>query len=149
MQRIITFFLLILTTQFVNAQSFKDFKWLQGTWERQDTKPGSTAVESWEKMTNLGFQGLGVTMKGPDTVFVEKLSIVEKGNAFYYVAEVSHNPEPTYFKITSSSKTGFVCEKPDHDFPKKIEYQFKGDLLTVVISGDGKEIPFKFKKSQK
>lgn len=128
------------------SQSFKDFKWLKGTWERQDTKPGSTAFESWQKMTKTGFKGLGTTMKGLDTVWVEKLSIVEKEDVLYYVAEVDQNAAPTYFKITSYSKNGFVCENPEHDFPKKIDYKLEDDLLTVVISGDGEEVPFVFKR---
>lgn len=128
------------------AQSVSDFKWLTGTWERQNTKPESTAFESWEKMTKMGLQGQGTTLRGVDTVFVEELSILERNNKLYYVAKVSHNSEPTYFEITSFNKNGFVCENPNHDFPKKIDYQMNDNLLLVTISGDGKEIPFQFLK---
>jgi hypothetical protein len=130
----------------IQAQSFKDFTWLTGTWERQNTKAESSALEVWEKLNKAGLKGLGVSLRGTDTVFAEKLSLVKKDDSFYYVAEVSQNSAPTYFKITSYSKNGFVCENPDHDFPKKIDYKLEVELLTVVISGDGEEIPFIFRK---
>lgn len=145
MQKTLTL-LFLLASGLASGQSFKDFKWMTGTWGRQNTKLGSSAFESWEKMTKKGFSGQGITLQGADTVFVEKLSIVKKENKLYYVAEVSQNVAPTYFKITSYSKNGFVCENPDHDFPKKIEYKLQGNILTATISGEGKEIPFQFRR---
>ena len=65
---------------------------------------------------------------------------------FYYVAEVSHNPDPTYFEMTSISDNGFICENPDHDFPKKITYKLENGVLIATISGNGKEIAFVFKR---
>ncbi|MEQ9231258.1 MAG: DUF6265 family protein [Cyclobacteriaceae bacterium] len=144
MKTTIILFALLLTAS-LQAQKLKDFKWLEGTWERQGTKVGSTAFESWT-YSNDGLKGEGLTLKGADTVFVEKLSLIMKDNKLFYVAEVSHNTEPTYFEITSVSKTGFICENPDHDFPKKIEYAFTGTEMIATISGDGKDIPFRFKK---
>lgn len=89
---------------------------------------------------------MGVTLRGSDTVFVEKLSIIEKDGILNYVAEVAHNASATYFKFTAISETGFTCVNPSHDFPKKIEYALDGNRLTATISGDGKSIPFYFKK---
>lgn len=125
------------------AQSVDDFSWLEGTWQRQNTKPGSSAFETWNQSEGM-LSGMGVTLKGTDTVFIEKLKIVNQKDTWYYVAEVSHNAAPTYFKITSFGKEGFVCENPDHDFPKKIVYALEDDRLIATISGDGKSIPFTF-----
>ena len=135
----------LLLTEVSLAQSTSDFEWLAGTWERQNTKPGTTAVELWENGAG-GMIGQGITMKGADTVFVENLKILKKGNNLFYVADVPHNPAPTFFKIISFKKHQFTCENPTHDFPKRIDYTFKGDFLTVMISGDGKAVPFIFKK---
>lgn len=109
-------------------------------------KEGQSAFESWE-VTKKTLTGIGVTLRGVDTVFMESLSIIEKDQNLYYVANVSENASPTLFKITSISKRGFVSENPQHDFPKKIEYLLDGETLTATISGDGKAIPFVFKKS--
>lgn len=118
-----------------------------GSWERQNTRPGTTAFESWEK-TKDGYKGMGVSMKESDTSFVEKLRIIGKEGAIYYVADVSSNAEPTYFKVTSVSKKGFVCENPEHDFPKKIEYTLEGNQMTAVISAGEQKMGFVFLKME-
>jgi len=141
------FFLLALSLCTVcQGQSFKTLKWLEGTWERQNTKPGSTAFERWSDMTKDGYTGRGLTLRGQDTVFVEKLSIVLKDKKLYYVADVSQNAAPVYFEMTEVTATGFTCENPNHDFPKKIVYVLDGNNLTATISGNGKEIPYRFVK---
>ncbi|MEP1035201.1 hypothetical protein [Ekhidna sp.] len=143
MKKPILIFVSLFAFQLAIGQSMKDFKWLEVTWERQNVNPGTTAYEVWKKI-DQGFEGLGVSLKGNDTTFVEKLWIVEKDSDFYYVADVKSNPEPTYFKITSISKNGFVSENPQHDFPKKIEYSLEGNKMTVVISAGEKAMGFVF-----
>ena len=135
-------FLLLGTVS--SAQDLKDFKWLAGKWKRENVSPGKTAYEVWDWNKKTGLKGKGVSLKGTDTTFVEYLKIIEQDEKLYYVAEVSHNAEPTYFEITSVTEKGFVSENPTHDFPKKIEYVLEDNRLTVTISGDGKMIPFSF-----
>ena len=147
MKKLFLLFITLFLSQFTYSQSLKDFKWLVGSWERQNTKPGTTAFESWEK-TKEGFIGMGVSMKEGDTTFVEKLKIVVKEGAIYYVADVASNAEPTYFKVTSVSKNGFVSENPEHDFPKKIEYTLEGNQMTAVISAGEQKMGFVFKKME-
>ena len=134
----------------VSKKTKKDFKkleWILETWERTNVRPGSTAFESWSKESKYQWTGLGVTMKGSDTSFVEKLSIEIKNDQIYYVALPSQNTEPTYFKMTEISETGFISENPEHDFPKMISYELEGDKLTAIISDGGdKKMGFVFKK---
>lgn len=87
-------------------------------------------------------------MQGSDTVFIEKLKILEKEGHWYYVADVSHNSAPVYFKMTSADGSGFVCENPEHDFPKKITYRLDGDIINASISAGKKEIPFRFRRKK-
>ncbi len=121
--------------------------WLMGNWNRIRVKEGRSAFERWEKITNHELIGLGVYMNGLDTVFTEKLRIIVKDGDLYYVADVIENPEPVYFKFTQLTSNGFVCENPDHDFPKKIEYAMKGDTLIATTSGDDNELIFEFLKT--
>lgn len=108
-----------------------------------------SGYEEWERRGN-SWTGRGATIQEDDTVFVEKLSIEMKNDDWYFVADVSQNTEPIYFKITESSETGFVSENPNHDFPKKIEYQLLGDgELNVTISGDGRSVTITFHKMDK
>lgn len=128
---------------------FEKLEWLTGTWNRTNiTKPGRTAHERWEKSGTYSFQGYGVNMQGQDTVFLEKISIVIKDNALYYVADVPENNQPVYFKFTTITTTGFVCENPEHDFPKKITYELDGSRLKAQISGNGKAIDYIFERKE-
>ena len=69
------------------------------------------------------FGGIGFTLKKQDTVFIERLHLQTDQGNIYYIPEVAHNATPIYFKISEYSNTGFTAENPNHDFPKKINYQ--------------------------
>ncbi len=137
--------LLLVFSVSANAQSLKEIEWLAGTWNRTNVKAGRSAHERWIK-TAEGLQGWGVNMSGTDTTLVEKLRIIIKDNKLYYVVDVPHNKESTYFLITEATANSFTCENPKHDFPKKITYQLEGNKLKATISGDGKAMDFLFER---
>lgn len=152
MQKILSFILCLIAINLsVTAQSNKvslsSFDWLIGTWENQRVKAGESSSETWTKSGDY-LAGMGVTLRGSDTTFVEKLKIVAKDGHYYYVADVSHNAAPVYFKMTEVTATGFVSENPEHDFPKKISYAFDGEILTATISAGEKRIPFIFRRGR-
>ena len=128
------------------SENFKKLNWLVGTWNRTNTKAGRSGLEQWIKIGQQELLGTGVNMRDADTVFVEKLRIIVKDDYIAYVADVPENKKLVYFKLTEITKTGFVCENPDHDFPKKISYQLEGRKLKAQISGDGKVIEYLFEK---
>ncbi len=140
--------LLLLNTIPLIGQSGKAEKllWLEGRWDRVDVKGNAQAFEIWETGSDKQLTGIGVMLDDKDTVFVEHLKITRRRGSLYYVAEVSENAEPTYFKITSMSNNSFVSENEAHDFPKKIVYSLENDLLTVIISGNSMSRKFIFKK---
>lgn len=134
------------TTTFAQSEtSLEELKWLTGEWKRTNSKPGMSGREKWQQESDH-FIGWGITMKGKDTAYVEKLKIVSKDNALYYVADVPENKEPVYFKFTSLTATGFVCENAANDFPKKIEYKLAGTKIYATISGGGPKIDYVFEK---
>jgi len=125
-----------------------DFNWLVGSWIQPSDGEGIEVVEHWSKADNR-LEGLGVRRRQADTVFVEKLSLVEKDGEIYYSADVAENPAPVLFRLTSSHNGHAVFENPDHDFPKKIEYErVSEDEMTVVVSGDGRSVEFRFRKEE-
>lgn len=153
MKSLLAFILLCLMASVSFSQTaendFKKLEWLTGTWNRTNiTKPGRTAHERWEKSGTYVLQGYGVNIQGQDTVFLEKINIVIKDNALYYVADVPGNKQPIYFKFTVITNTGFVCENPEHDFPKKITYEVDGSTLKAQISGNGKAMDYIFERKE-
>ncbi|MCB0280158.1 MAG: hypothetical protein KDD94_11670 [Calditrichaeota bacterium] len=129
------------------VMKFRQLDWLLGKWQRINVRSGRTAFESWQKVSDKEFTGNGITLSNADTVFVEKLKITVRDNQLYYMADVKENAEPTYFRISEIGEKQFVCENPQHDFPKKISYVFDGKQLIAQISGNGKAIDFIFRKA--
>ncbi len=155
MRKINLFLFLTLTVHVLTAQStskkttdnFNKLKWIEGTWTRVNNESGQSGIEIWQKISPHEFRGKGVTLKGSDTLFVEKLQLILKEDNIFYVSDVPENPNPVPFKLTELTSIGFAGENPQHDFPKKISYQLSGKLLTATISGDGKFIDYYFKKN--
>ena len=154
MQKTLLLAIMLCAIEIVHSQSpsqkdsddFKKLDWLEGTWTRQDVKPGQSGHESWQKISAAEWKGLGVNMTGADTIFVEKMNLVIKDGNIYYVANITENKAPVYFKMTAITNDSFICENPQHDFPKKITYQKEGNKLKATISGDGKSFDYFFEK---
>lgn len=147
-------FLLFMLSLDCSAQSssktksdFKSLDWIIGQWNRTNVKPGSTASENWKKISETVYKGIGVSMKGSDTTFVEHLRLEIKSDKIYYVADVRENATPTYFELTEISSNGFTSQNLKHDFPKVISYVLKNKELTAIISDGGdKKMGFVFKR---
>ncbi|MEM6358922.1 MAG: hypothetical protein AAF149_18565 [Bacteroidota bacterium] len=121
-----------------------NLSWLCKTWERTNVKTGQRAYETWRREGD-SLKGVGVTLQGSDTVFIEELSIAVRNDDLYYGAVVGHNPGPVYFKIDITGAGSFKSSNPKHDFPKEIMYELNDKDLTVIIGGDGKKALFKFR----
>lgn len=126
---------------------FEKLYWLNGIWSQTNiTKPGKALVEQWTKSGDYEMKGQATTTQNGDTVYVERITLLIKDNSIYYVADVPQNKQPVYFKLTSVTANGFVCENPEHDFPKKITYDLTGNQLKATISGNGKSFDYLYVK---
>ncbi|MEJ0102023.1 MAG: DUF6265 family protein [Bacteroidota bacterium] len=150
---IIAFFFSFVLAGYLHSQptgnDLTKLKWLEGTWTRTNAKAGWGGNERWLQSSPTEWQGYGITLKGTDTVFLEKLKIAVKDGSIYYVADVPGNKEPVLFRFTTLTENSFACENLQHDFPKKIVYEKREDTLKAVISGNGKSINYLFKKENK
>jgi hypothetical protein len=152
MKNKLIFFLFIFSAIHTFAQSpsndLDKLSWLAGKWNRTNAKTGRSGYEVWKKISKTEWIGKGVTMKGTDTLFVEKLKLISREGNIYYVADVPQNKSEVLFKFAELSEHGFVCENPQHDFPKKMVYSLEGNKLKAIISGDGKIMEYLFEKVQ-
>lgn len=145
--------LVLLLMFFVNTafcqdvnDDFKKLNWIIGTWVRTGMKPGKSGIETWTAGSTTRLTGKGITLNGADTTAIEKLQLVIKDKAIFYVGDVAENAAPVYFKVSNITDYSFVCENPEHDFPKKIAYTLTDGKLKATISGDGKSIDYYFVK---
>jgi hypothetical protein len=130
------------------STDFRKLQWLLGEWDRTNLKAGRSGMEKWIQGSDVQMEGWGITLKGADTIAREKFKLVQKGQEIFYVADVPENKAPVYFKLTLIKDDEFICENPEHDFPKKIAYKRKGDQMLATISGDGKSIDFYFQRKK-
>ncbi|MFY0592097.1 hypothetical protein [Roseivirga sp.] len=131
----------------MDKNEFVKLEKILGRWNRSNIRPGNSATESWKKISETLYQGVGISMTGSDTTFVEKLRLEVKDNKIYYIADVEENSAPTYFEIVKLTNDGFISENPEHDFPKMIAYSFKRNEMSVIISdGKDKKMGFQFIK---
>jgi Domain of unknown function (DUF6265) len=139
---------IILHAQTTSEKTISDFNslsWLEGEWKSLNVKmPGRITLESWKKTSEHELTGRGVTLQGNDTVFIEKLKIIIEANEIHYVADIVENKKPVHFVFTMIGPNIFMCENPQHDFPKKISYQLEGYTLKAQTSGNGKVKEFVF-----
>ncbi|OEK04730.1 DUF6265 family protein [Roseivirga misakiensis] len=133
--------------QQMTQKDFDSLHWILGQWERTNTRSGTSATESWRKVSNNRYEGIGVNTRGSDTTFVEHLRLEFKDQKIVYVADVRENATPIYFRIDEITKNGFISKNPDHDFPKVISYQLNANKMSAIISdGKDKKMAFEFVK---
>ncbi|HEY0356451.1 MAG TPA: hypothetical protein VGC29_09615, partial [Flavisolibacter sp.] len=70
---------------------------------------------------------------------------------------ISYNPtvpdqnegKEVSFILNEIKEGQYIFQNPEHDFPKKIQYEPGSEILKVTISGNQNEIHFNFKKFNK
>lgn len=140
MRIFITVFLILILVSMPDSQSHKNLDellWIADNWIISEG--GVVSHEHWTKVNDTLYEGGSETIKNGDTIFAEKLKIIVKDGEIFYVADVKHNPEPVYFKLTGSDTNKAVFENPEHDFPQKITYELENGNLHAYIEGPGKE----------
>lgn len=114
---------------------------LIGEWRRLDDKPGNQTYEMW----NTNLVGMGYTITDAKRSFQETMAIITIKDTLYL--EVSGvNEQPTLFKFTEQTDSSFVCENPQNEFPKKINYFLDNKQLKAIVSADDFRIDFVFEK---
>jgi hypothetical protein len=110
--------------------------WLLGTWEMR-TSNGSI-YETWELKDSFEMSGKSFAIKGPDTLVFETMQIQERNGKILYIPSVSdqNNGDAIIFESSFISRSKFIVENPEHDFPRVISYTRIGlDELVAEISG--------------
>ncbi len=125
----------------------KNLHWLIGEWQRTNEVPERVSIELWELQEDGNLKGVGLTTEGDKLVFKEELSVKIEDDKIYYIADVAHNDEAIPFEMMQLQKNKVIFANPKHDFPKQISYeQIAANAMKVVVSGNGKEIVFLFKR---
>jgi hypothetical protein len=111
------------------ASKLDEVSWMIGTWEMQAPDGSGIFIEHWQKADAHTMSGSGLMIQGGDTVFSEKLQLVNENGELWYVPTIANQNggQPVRFKEKSISANELVFENLGHDFPQRIVYQRKGD----------------------
>ncbi|MDF1696081.1 MAG: DUF6265 family protein [Saprospiraceae bacterium] len=118
--------------------------WLLGNWKRVGEKEGQQTYENWTLVQPDKYKGVGCTVKGKDTIWREDIVLEKEADIWAFKVKTQGETTATHFKVTKLTPTSFICENPENEFPKKIEYRFDGQNIQAEISGGGPTIPFNF-----
>lgn len=107
---------------------------LVGRWE--GVLDSGTYAEEWHKVDDGTYEGTATLYRNGMPVSTERTRLTLFAGNWLYIAATD---EGIASFVRSSANDGtWVFENPGHDFPKRIGYTLKGEVLSAWID-DGKE----------
>ncbi|MGZ3921616.1 MAG: DUF6265 family protein [Bacteroidia bacterium] len=103
--------------------TLQHLNWLIGTWKF--AKGQEVSYETWKKQNDTLLVGNSLVLLKNDTVFSEKLQLVQHGSNLFYIPSVrdQNNGQPVSFKFVEFKKGEFNFVNKEHDFPQRIIYK--------------------------
>lgn len=118
-------------------KDFEKLKPIVGTWLNKRTR--GDIYETWTRSSQTEFAGMSYTLANGDTTPLEKVRLYLQGSQIVYapVAAGQNDEKEVLFKLKSIEASRFVFENLQHDFPKRIVYDFRSsDSLYAHIEGE-------------
>lgn len=106
-------------------------------------------VEAWRSMPDGSLVGWSGTSRGTGIQKSEDLTLSKRAGTWTYEARVEkqNNGKAVPFVCTKMTKDIIVFENPTHDFPQKIEYQFRSrNEIVVTVSGSARKFVLRFRR---
>ena len=124
------------TAQAQTCQSLDELNWLVGEWKAETET--ALITETWEQTSTLNFEGRGLQVSKSDaSISRELLRLLSMNNQIFYLAKVDENSLPIPFQLVRCVDNHLIFLNPQHDFPKRIEYQLLEEDSLKVTVGDG------------
>ncbi|SDD89011.1 hypothetical protein SAMN04487996_102439 [Dyadobacter soli] len=123
-----------------NAFTQKDFEKLKpivGTWLNKRTR--GDIYETWVRKGEREFTGMSYTVANGDTTPLERVRLYIQAQEIVYapVAAGQNDEKEVLFKLKTIEGNRFVFENLQHDFSKRIVYDFRSsDSLYAHIEGE-------------
>ena len=129
----ILFFAMFATAQKQsNSASLDELAWLSGCWEGRQ---GEAVIEEmWSRPAGGSMLGLSRTVKGDKTISYEFMQFRLENGSLVFLPQPQGGTRVS-FPIKDSFGGKFTFENLQHDFPQRIIYEKKGQLLLAAIEG--------------
>jgi hypothetical protein len=113
-----------------------DLGWLAGAWLSREAD-GSWTEERWAPPRGGVMLGTSLAGSGGKAGWYEFMRIAADGEGRLAFHASPGGAPPSAFPLVSHSAREAVFENPAHDYPTRIAYRRKGDVLSATISGPG------------
>jgi hypothetical protein len=115
-----------------NNASLNDLAWLSGCWEGRQ---GEAVIEEmWSRPAGGSMLGLSRTVKRDKTVSYEFMQFRLENGSLVFLPQPQGGRRVS-FPIKDAFGGRFTFENLQHDFPQRIIYEKKGQLLLAAIEG--------------
>jgi len=117
--------------------------WIEGRWSFEEG--ALITYEEWEQSGPNEWTGLGYSMDGSDSVFIERMRISLKSDSLYFHVLLPDEENEKQFVNISSNPEILNFYNPENDFPINIVYEKIGtDSLKVGLIGLDTEMILNF-----
>ena len=128
------------------SDSFSDLKKLNGKWSSAE---GVVFNEHWKLENDSLMTGIGFSLKGSDTAFVEKMKLFVENDSVYFAAKTAPEKDYVRFALEEAGKNWWKFVNATHDYPNLIQYEIKEDTLLYVFIANirgNKKVEFHLKR---
>ena len=127
-------------------QDVENFDWLLGNWKRTNEEKGKETFETWKKINDTEYVGIGFTIQNNDTINQEKMKMVENNGKWVLLVKTPNEKEFIKFEVVKIEENEFECKNDSLDFPKIIKYWKNGNNINALVSGNNLKLSFEFKQ---
>ncbi|MGJ1264304.1 DUF6265 family protein [Sphingobacterium spiritivorum] len=122
------------------------FDWLSGNWQRTNEEKGKITFETWQKVADSVYNGIGFTMQNKDTISQEKMQLIKTNGKWTLWVNTLEEKELIKFEVSHIGDESFTFKNDSLNFPRTIKYWKNGDKLNATLTGDDIEIAYEFKQ---
>ncbi|MEM9888906.1 MAG: DUF6265 family protein [Bacteroidota bacterium] len=107
----------VVPTPTPQAATRIDFDWLIGSWKGKIE--GGNSLETWRKVGGI-FYGEGYLMQASDTVFMERMKLVQKGKDWFYILQLDPYSNSSSYQLESANPRQMIFSNTRQKFPAKV-----------------------------
>lgn len=96
----------------------RSFDWLLGAWK--GNIGNGTSGEEWKKADQYTLQGRGFLIQNEDTLFMERMKLVNKGNEWFYVLQLNTFLEAKAYQLKYLSNQQAIFVNNEIRFPNQV-----------------------------
>lgn len=114
----------------------QSFDWLLGVW-KGNVEQG-TSVEKWQKGKDA-FYGTGYVVQDLDTIFMERMKLIQKGEDWYYVLQLDAYSNSLAYKLAYYAEDQAIFTNREGKFPKQVilRRNAENEFSTQLVSSEG------------